>query len=112
MDESHLLAAARYIALNPVRANLVNKPDDYMWSSVRAHLSGRDDILVSVEPLSSLVDNWNEFLAKDVPEEETKTIQSHERTGRPIGSEQFLKAVEKTTGRKLRKQKPGPRKNN
>ena len=88
----------------------MNKPDDYRWSSVRAHLSGRDDIPVSVEPLSSLAENWHEFLSPDVSGEETKTIQGHERTGRPIGIAQFQKAVENTTGRILRKQKPGPRK--
>ena len=51
MDETHLIAAARYIALNPVRARLVGRPQDWAWSSARAHLSGRDDELVKVRPL-------------------------------------------------------------
>ena len=54
-DEGHLLAAARYIELNPVRGKLVKKPDDYRWSSALAQLSDKDDILVSVEPLSTLI---------------------------------------------------------
>ena len=29
MDEQHLLAAVRYIELNPVRAGLTKKPEDY-----------------------------------------------------------------------------------
>jgi putative transposase len=33
MDEEHLVAVARYIELNPVRAGLVKKPDEYKWSS-------------------------------------------------------------------------------
>ena len=37
-DERHLLEAARYIALNPVRAGLVDRPDDWEWSSHRGHL--------------------------------------------------------------------------
>lgn len=32
MDETHLLTAARYIELNPVRAEMVKKPDEYKWS--------------------------------------------------------------------------------
>ena len=36
MDEPHLLAAARYIALNPVVAELVNRAEDWPWSSTRA----------------------------------------------------------------------------
>ena len=36
MDEPHLLAAARYIALNPVVAGLVSRAEDWPWSSTRA----------------------------------------------------------------------------
>ena len=52
MDEDHLVAAARYVALNPVRARLVDRAVDWRWSSVRAHLKGRDDGLVTVAPLT------------------------------------------------------------
>jgi len=41
MDEAHLAAAVRYVALNPVRARLVAAAADWRWSSVQAHLSGR-----------------------------------------------------------------------
>jgi putative transposase len=51
MDEDHLMAAARYVALNPVRAGLAARAEDWRWSSARAHLEGRDDGLVSVGPL-------------------------------------------------------------
>jgi REP element-mobilizing transposase RayT len=45
MDEPHLLAAARYIALNPVAAGLVSRAEAGPWSSARAHLTGEDDEL-------------------------------------------------------------------
>jgi putative transposase len=51
MDEDHLMAAARYVALNPVRALLVARPEDWPWSRVGAHLARRDDRLVEVAPL-------------------------------------------------------------
>ena len=38
MDEDHLLTAARYVELNPVRAGLVQAPSRYRWSSAAAHL--------------------------------------------------------------------------
>jgi putative transposase len=54
LDEGHLMLAARYVALNPVRARLVQRPQDWAWSSLRAHLAGRDDGLVTVaRPCSS-----------------------------------------------------------
>jgi putative transposase len=55
MDEPHLLAAARYVALNPVAAGLVSRPEDWPWSSARAHLAGEDDELATVAPLRALI---------------------------------------------------------
>ena len=34
--ETYLLELIRYIVLNPVRANIVKRPEDYRWSSYRA----------------------------------------------------------------------------
>ena len=36
VDDAQLLQTARYIVLNPVRANICEKPDDWRWSSYRA----------------------------------------------------------------------------
>lgn len=33
--ESHLLEACRYVALNPVRAKIIHKPEEWKWSSYR-----------------------------------------------------------------------------
>ena len=35
-QDEHLIALARYIALNPVRAGIVNNPKNYRWGSYRA----------------------------------------------------------------------------
>jgi putative transposase len=39
IDEAYLLATARYLELNPVRAKLVERAEDWRWSSARARLS-------------------------------------------------------------------------
>ena len=51
MDEEHLCAAVRYIALNPVRAGLVERAEEWRWSSVQTHL-GRiaSDGITTAEP--------------------------------------------------------------
>jgi putative transposase len=41
MDEPHLLAASRHIALNPVVAGLASRAEDWPWSSARAQPRGR-----------------------------------------------------------------------
>jgi putative transposase len=109
LHEAHLLATARYVELNPVRAGLVTAPSDYPWSSARAHLCSRDDELVRVQPLLDLAGNWLQFLTRDVPDEELKHLRMHTRTGRPLGDEDFLRLLERRLGRILRRQKRGPR---
>ena len=51
MDESHLISAVCCVSLNPVRARLVAWAEDWSWSSVRAHINGADDGLVTVRPV-------------------------------------------------------------
>ena len=109
MDESHLVACARYVELNPVRARLVARPEDWPWSSARAHLAGEDDRLVSVAPLLDLIGDWRDFLAGEVDEPTLAALRRHSRTGRPLGSESFLDKLEARVGRSLRRGRPGPK---
>lgn len=111
MDESYLLAAARYVELNPVRAGLVPSAADWPWSSAGAHLSGRDDCLIKVAPLLAMIGDWKAFLQSAVPEEELRDIRRHSRTGRPLGDEPFVGRLEELAGRVLKPQKRGPKGN-
>jgi putative transposase len=61
MDEHYLLAAARYVERNPVRAGLCQFAQDWAWSSARAHISGQDDELATVSPLLELVPDWQAY---------------------------------------------------
>jgi len=112
MEERYLLAAARYVEMNPVRAGLVQRPEEYGWSSAAAHMAGRDDVLVKVAPLQQLVGDWGAFLSEAVNEEGIMLFKRHERTGRPLGSQGFVVGLEKSLGRRLLKQVPGPKRKN
>jgi len=109
MDEGYLLTAARYVELNPVRAGLTGDPFAWRWSSAAAHLAGQDDTLVKVAPLLELVDDWRQFLSESATDAAVNELRKHERTGRPLGSGNFLRQLEETLNRILRKQKPGPK---
>jgi len=51
-NERYLLDCARYIERNPVRAKIVEKPEDYEWSSYRAYaLGSKDPIVGKINPL-------------------------------------------------------------
>ena len=102
MDERYLLVAARYIELNPVRARLVDKPEDYKWSSAAAHLKGKDDLLVITKPLLEIAEDWKSFLEEESSAEEMDSLRKHEATGRPLGSESFIKKLEQLFNRIFR----------
>jgi putative transposase len=109
MDEGHLLAAARYVELNPVRAKLKRRARDWRWSSARAHLAGEDDALVTAAPLLERVPDWRAFLAGGLEADALEALRRHTRTGRPLGSAAFLERLEARLGRRLRPGKPGPK---
>jgi putative transposase len=107
MDDAHLMAAARYVELNPVRAKLAARAPDWPWSSARAHLEGRDDGVVSVAPLLKRETDWGAFLAGGLAPAEHAAIRAAERTGRPLGDDAFTARLEQSLGRTLARQKPG-----
>ncbi len=109
MDEPHLLAAARYVELNPVKAGLVQRPEDYAWSSARAHLLGRDDDLVRCAPLLDRFPDWADVLRTGTSDAESRSIESHARTGRPLGGAAFIERLERITWRVLGPRKRGPK---
>jgi putative transposase len=87
----------------------VDRPWDYPWSNASAHLSAADDRLVRVKPLLEMVHDWEGYLLIEPGEGVVGLLRSHERTGRPLGGEEFVEGLEKPTGRILRRQRPGPR---
>jgi putative transposase len=87
LDERHLLAAARYVELNPVSAGLLREVADYPWSSACFHLGvSPSDALVSDKNLLGLVDDWGEYLkGNDEPRAKSALLRGI-RTGRPGAS--------------------------
>ena len=109
LDEQHLIAAARYVELNPVRAGLCQQPEDWLWSSAQSHILGCDDQIVTVEPLLGIVGDWNKLLEAPTSDGVFDNLRKNSRTGRPLGNNEFIQRLERFTGRDLRAQKPGPK---
>ena len=110
-DEGHLVAAARYVEQNPVRAGMANVPWDYPRSSARFHMGITvHDPLVTDRTLLGLVEDWERLLLSS-DEGRLNSLRKRTRTGRPAGDTAFVARVETITGRDLSKGKPGrPRK--
>ena len=102
MDESHLLVAARYVLLNPLRAGLVRRLDEWPYSSLAAHRSGVADGLVDPLPLDRRIPDWDRFLSTEVAWNEAQRVRSHASSGLPLGHDRFVDELERLTGRVLR----------
>lgn len=110
MDEPHLHAAFRYVALNPVRARLVERAEQWRWSSTRAHLNGADDHVVKVAPALDRIGDFAAFLNEEFDEAFTyAALRKAESVGRPVGSLEWMQDMETKTGLMLRPGKRGPR---
>lgn len=110
MDEAHLGAALRYVALNPVRARLVDRAVDWRWSSLHAFL--RPDVgdgLTATPPVLSRYPDIAGLIAAGEDEALSGTLRRAETIGRPLGTADFLARLEAEAGRVLRPAKRGPK---
>ena len=84
----------------------------YEWSSADAHVTGKDPTnLLDREAWSELcpLNDWGEVLAAATPEEQhAARLRQATRTGRPLGSPEFISELEARLQRTLTRQKPGP----
>ena len=112
LDERHFWEAVRYVERNPVRARLVRKAERYAWSSAAAHCGLRaDGLLADAAELAAQVGDWSAWLREGQDDAMVRAIRGGTRTGRPVGSEPFVRRLERMLGRVLRPRKGGrPRK--
>jgi len=108
MDEKYLVAAIRYVERNPIVAGIVKKAEDYPWSSAKAHVLQVKDPLLSPCFLSEEIPDWSSFL-RDEDDNGVKILEKSIRTGRPLGSTDFVERLESLLGRDLKRKKPGRR---
>ena len=107
MDERHLISAVRYVSLNPVRARLAPRAEDWAWSSVRAHLKGKDDGLVTVRPVLDRVERFAELLHPEADDPAFALLRAAESTGRPLANADFIADLERRLGRPIARRAPG-----
>lgn len=110
MDDPHLLAASRYIELNPVRAGICKAPGEWLWSSARHHLGIQaDPLLAESDLLAHMVQDWADFIRPAMKDSDGELLRRHERTGRPLGGKPFIAHCERTLNISLELGKRGPR---
>ena len=99
--ERHLLACARYIELNPLRAGMAVDAGAYAWSSCAHHLGRRRDPLVTEHPMYWALGNtpfereaaYRELLEQGLSDEEVGALTVSALKGWPLGSAGFLQGL-------------------
>ena len=107
MDDSHLMVAVRYIENNPIKAGLVDRAEEWRWSSARAHILKTSDGLTDIAALGQHVANWSAMLAGGL--EAADQIDTALKTGLPLGGDQWREMVASQFGRQLIPAKRGPK---
>ena len=98
-DETYYLALIRYIHQNPVKANMVDKPCEYIWSSYNDYVNSKSDF-VDVEFGLSMISENTEHAIKEFKEfhennEETDFSISNTKI---LTDEQIKRRILKITG--------------
>jgi len=113
--ERYLLECYRYIELNPVRANMINDPADYSWSSYRCNALGVESKLCTPhqeylqlgKTKSDRLYAYRQLFRHHIDKPLTKEISTTLNKGLALGSPQFKKQVEQLYGRRITPAKIG-----
>lgn len=108
--DEYLIACSRYIELNPVRAHMVQRPEEYPWSSYRCRALGTPDRLLDDDPWygglgatpegrQRVYREWVES-SRDHAQEWERIREATQR-GRAIGKDRFQQEIEAAIGRRL-----------
>jgi REP-associated tyrosine transposase len=113
LEGTHFWAALRYVERNPVRAGMAAVAEDYTWSSAAVHCGiARDGTLLDLDAWRQTWTpcGWRDYIA--VEEDSIATeIRRSTHTGRPMGTREFVGALEVTLKRRLTPERGGrPRK--
>jgi putative transposase len=102
LDGRSVFEEVRFIETNPVRAGLVEKAEDYAWSSAWSHVSGKlNPVLADNCYLQRDIQDWRAYLAARGDQPILNRIWQRLKTGRPAGEVDFVSGIEGILGRRL-----------
>ena len=102
VDKKNLMTVVQFVECQPVYAK-TGTAASYKWSSAKAHITGKDpyEILATDWPETRYRKKWSSILKKALPKEVQEFIRVTNQTGRPWGSDSFVKSLERKYKRRL-----------
>ncbi len=113
--EPYFLLCQKFIEQNPSRLGLVQRPEDWVWSSYRHHMGEEIIPWISDHPLYWALGNtpferqltWKKSVSESLGSIEAKKVSDHLIYGWPLANEVFLKQLASKVTRHLVPKKPG-----
>lgn len=113
--DDYFLMCMRYIEMNPVRADMVDHPGQYRWSSYAANASGVDNVIIKPHLQYLMLGDSPEsrqltytgFFGLQLDSHELDLIRASLHSGTPMGNENFKQKIEAAVGCKLGGIRPG-----
>ncbi len=98
-SDEYLYAVLRYVERNPLRANLVERAQDWQWSSLGRYTKGESKArhLLAPWPIDRPRD-WAAQVNLAESQQELDAVRRGVRRGQPYGSEQWSEHVVQALG--------------
>ena len=121
LGASHLWRAITYVERNPLRARIVRRAEDYLWSSAIAHVTGGDGSgLLDMNwwrdwRRKAAPEDWREVLNRPIPEADNTAhdpvvrLRACTYAERPFGDEAFVDEMARRFGRYWNRGRPNRR---
>ena len=108
--ENYILHCQRYIELNPVRANMVESPIDYKWSSFRSNGRAQPSRLWTPhavycalgKTMKDCSQSYQEMFKGHIDMALLNQIRQSLNQGLVLGNERFKQEVEQLSGRRVK----------
>lgn len=88
--DAHFLVAARYVERNPLRANLVRRAEDWVWSSLGQRCRSSNAVTLTAWPILP-PSNWLDLVNDARADADVARIRQSMREGLPFGSPAWAK---------------------
>ena len=98
-SDDHFYQVVRYVERNALRANLVDRAEDWRWSSIwrRMHGTAEDRHWLSSWPLPQS-DSWVDLVNQPQTEAELDAIRRSVTRGQPYGQEEWVSKTAEQLG--------------
>ncbi|MCK4743169.1 MAG: transposase [Sulfuriflexus sp.] len=114
--ENYLFTCQQYIEMNPVRAGMVENPEDYIWSSYGSSALGRKTALWMPHPIYNLLgnsttertNNYRAMFKQKLAANTLSAIRTALNQGMVLGSNDFKQKIARLSGRRTSLLMRGP----